>query len=512
MGKSLHEIWEKLQLESQDKKEKELQKERELFEIREKLRQQYLERNRIYEKVALTNTSPSSSAGGGSLSSTPPIEPTYWALIFDQDSGGQSYTPQSMDRDSSGNIYSASIYRSNPQQSIIRKISSTGTVIWEKVLLNGGSAGMEVCRIVVVPDNGVIILYKGAIRKLDDDGNLIWSFLQDAINPTEFTACCLDEPNDNESIYVVGISDGQAFQIAEFDTNFGTRLNNKEISILGGVSNITSYSDMVMNGAGNLIVGLSWATVPPNYHTTIIEIEKSTLGSSVNILNQWDLDPSEYDSMSSPQPNRQDITSLAIDSNSNIITHGYERGLTLITSDFSTGLGIILDIVLNSEAWDSTSLAIPNGSSGDVFVVGEDGPNVIKIVKLSSFVTEFSYTIESAIGADLTLEGWNSTANSSINIVDGAMLITCGYSNGPFKEMLLKLPLTNMSGYPDTASRTLGDFIFTNSPIVQNNLFTNTTPQNFSTGNSTWLSNDAGLSLSFSEPNNIQSENRTSLD
>lgn len=58
---------------------------------------------------------------------------------------------------------------------------------------------------------------------------------------------------------------------------------------------------------------------------------------------------------------------------------------------------------------------------------GQDGPSVIKVVKLSSFVPQFSYTIESLSENGLSIEGENTTANSCIKIVDGSMLITASY-------------------------------------------------------------------------------------
>lgn len=64
MGKSLEEIWEKMQKDLKSKRESEIAKENEIFEIREKKRKEYLERNRIFESLSSQN-SPSSAAAGG---------------------------------------------------------------------------------------------------------------------------------------------------------------------------------------------------------------------------------------------------------------------------------------------------------------------------------------------------------------------------------------------------------------------------------------------------------------
>ena len=92
------------------------------------------------------------------------------------------------------------------------------------------------------------------------------------------------------------------------------------------------------------------------------------------------------------------------------------------------------------------------------------------------------------------------------------MLITASYNDGTPKEMLLKLPLTNMSGYPDTASTTYGDFIFTNSPIIQSTIFPNTTTKTFTEANSSWLSNDSTQGLFFTSPSITQTSSQTSFD
>ena len=64
MSKSLDEIWEKMQKDLQAKKNAELARENHIFEIREKQRREYIEKNRIFE--SLSQTSVASAAAGGS--------------------------------------------------------------------------------------------------------------------------------------------------------------------------------------------------------------------------------------------------------------------------------------------------------------------------------------------------------------------------------------------------------------------------------------------------------------
>lgn len=64
-GKSLEEIWEKMQKDLNYKRESEIAKEKELLEISEKQRKEYLKRNRIYESLSNPNANSTSSAGGG---------------------------------------------------------------------------------------------------------------------------------------------------------------------------------------------------------------------------------------------------------------------------------------------------------------------------------------------------------------------------------------------------------------------------------------------------------------
>ena len=511
--KSLDEIARQLESKIQSDLQKQQELERIIWEQLEKARQEYLKRNQMYERTSIVpSSSPAPGAGGGgNINTSTQVEPTYWALVFNQDSGGINYTAQSMDQDADGNIYIASVASSTNQRSIVRKLTLSGDVIWEKVLDNSsGIANMEVARVMVVPGSGVIILYKGAIRKLDSDGNLEWSFLQNNSSPMDFTACCLNGPADNESFYVFGVSDNGLFQLAEFGTYTGTRTINKELEIIFQ-SNYTSYTNMFLNSSGDIVVSLSYDTVN-GWNTTVVVIEAVSLSTGITILNQWNLDPTEYNSPSSPAPNNQNITALAVDSSDTIITLGNPRGITLIPSDFSVGVAMILDIVTNSTAWDAVSLAVPNGTSGDIFIIGQDGPSVIKVVKLSSFVPQFSYTIESVSENGLSIEGWYSTANSSIKIVDGSMLITASYNDGASKELLLKLPLTDLSGYPDRSSTTYGDFVFTNSPIIQTTLFTNTSANAFSDAESSWLSNEVSQADFFTSPSITQTSTQTSFD
>jgi len=468
-----------------------------LWEQREKARIDYLKRNQIYEKTAFTPSSSSSAAGGGRISIT---ESIYWALLFAPDSiSGQNYFPQSIDKDSSGNIYIASIDESNSQKSIVRKISSSGNLLVEKVLFNSGSdADMEVSRILSVND-GVIILYKGGVRKLDTNGNLIWSFLQNITDePLELTSLC--ENLSGDSIYVFGIGDGgSSFEIFQLDLATGVMSFNKRIVIIsGGI--FKSDSDIVIDSSGNIILALSYGN-GITYDSTILKIDPIDADPGVNIISEWTILSSSYDN------NSQRISALSIDQNDEIIVHGDTRGITKIASDMSGAIAVLLDIILGSEAWDSKSLAVT--SSGDIFVVGDYGPR-IKVVKLSSgLLPQFSYTIESAT-ATISLAGYySSMANSSIEIVDDIMFITANYDN---QELIFKLPLTNMSGYPDTSSVTYGDFTFTNSPIIQDTVSITTQVTTPVTSDSTWISNDVTLTIGFSSPSNSQTQTKTSLD
>jgi hypothetical protein len=65
MSKSLQEIWEKMQQDLQMKRQLEDAKEKEIFERKEKLRQEYLERNRMYEALTSQPAAAASSAAGG---------------------------------------------------------------------------------------------------------------------------------------------------------------------------------------------------------------------------------------------------------------------------------------------------------------------------------------------------------------------------------------------------------------------------------------------------------------
>jgi hypothetical protein len=65
MSKSLEEIWKKMQQDLQSKKDTETAKENELFQIREKKRIEYVQRNRMYESIS--NSSSSTVSSGGTI-------------------------------------------------------------------------------------------------------------------------------------------------------------------------------------------------------------------------------------------------------------------------------------------------------------------------------------------------------------------------------------------------------------------------------------------------------------
>lgn len=65
MGKSLEEVWENMQKDLKSRRESEIAKEKELLEISERQRKEYLKRNRIYESLSNNNANSTSSAGGG---------------------------------------------------------------------------------------------------------------------------------------------------------------------------------------------------------------------------------------------------------------------------------------------------------------------------------------------------------------------------------------------------------------------------------------------------------------
>jgi hypothetical protein len=69
MGKSLEEIWENMQKDLKSRRESEIAKEKELSEISERQREEYLKRNRMYESFSNANSTSSAGSGG-----TPTIE------------------------------------------------------------------------------------------------------------------------------------------------------------------------------------------------------------------------------------------------------------------------------------------------------------------------------------------------------------------------------------------------------------------------------------------------------
>jgi hypothetical protein len=67
MGKSLEEIWEKMQKDLKSKRESEAQKEKEIYDIREKQRQDYLKRIKMYESVSNASNAAAGAGAGGTI-------------------------------------------------------------------------------------------------------------------------------------------------------------------------------------------------------------------------------------------------------------------------------------------------------------------------------------------------------------------------------------------------------------------------------------------------------------
>lgn len=65
MGKSLEEIWQKMQAEKLNQKTVKENEEKKLYEAREKARQEYIQRNRMYENFVPSAASSAAGAGGG---------------------------------------------------------------------------------------------------------------------------------------------------------------------------------------------------------------------------------------------------------------------------------------------------------------------------------------------------------------------------------------------------------------------------------------------------------------
>ena len=78
MGKSLEEIWENMQKDLKSRRESEIAKEKELTEISERQREEYLKRNRMYESLSNANSTSSAGSGGTPTDEYISIIDTIW--------------------------------------------------------------------------------------------------------------------------------------------------------------------------------------------------------------------------------------------------------------------------------------------------------------------------------------------------------------------------------------------------------------------------------------------------
>lgn len=117
MGKSLEEIWEKMQKELQEKKELELLKEKELYELKEKQRQEYMKRQRMFESLTSLTSVSSAAAGGVGYQEYISVTDTIWL-----------YPQADLDAHISTYIFSGGVYQTAPGLSPSVSFTKTGNV------------------------------------------------------------------------------------------------------------------------------------------------------------------------------------------------------------------------------------------------------------------------------------------------------------------------------------------------------------------------------------------------
>lgn len=375
-----------------------------------------------------------SGAGGAQI-----LTGTGWLVDASIDTySGANYVAQSMTTDGAGNIYSFSWNADVNEVTLLRKFSREGALLWEQTLFSDASefyGRPERIRYSAYHDC-LFVAYHGGIRALNLDGTLIWEQWIDE-NAVELQVVSMVTDSTGNLYLATQNTGGDTnCQIIQKRNGLNGSIIN-EITVYIGAGAVDSYinADIVIDSGNNLLVPIDYE-VSNEYGTLLIKFDS-------NLEEVWhtSIFGTDYGN------NDQDCTGFGIDANNNVYINGYGRGLTKIDSDGNITWALTTD---------QTNYGLGVDADGNTYVVGDDdGNGTVRVLK---FNTEgnllWGYGIN-GVSADLFMSDWNSAAYSKAQISGGRLLVTAALSSNTGKEVLLNLPLENIT------PGTYGEYVFT---------------------------------------------------
>jgi hypothetical protein len=357
--------------------------------------------------------------GGGGL--------TNFAALFSLYEGDTTYA-QSATSDAAGNIYTlSSVETGGDQNNVLRKISSTGVIIWELVVESSTQdADITPSRIRLSPDGFLYVIVKAGISKHStEDGTLLWEYLVDT-SVTDARMISVAFLSDNTPVTLSSLYDAPTYTslLCTWNKTTGAKLTEKQFDLELGDQYVNA--DIMIDAEDNVILALDYND--GRYGTVII---KWNLAEDSEVW-RYDIHADDYDDED------QDVTGLGMDQQGNIYANGYGKGLTKLNSDGELVWARLIDRYL-------PGLAV--SPVGDCYMYGDPSTG-LQVTKISSAGDlQWSYRVTAADDLDDT--GWDGNALSSAQWSNGKLYLMARYDwndDSPEQELILRVGNQQISG------------------------------------------------------------------
>lgn len=393
------------------------------------MRKAWIEYNKIVFEASSTNSlSPSSAAAGAGAGGSGSIDiSSSWVLLFNEDTLADRNTyPQSIAADSSGNVYSLSIVDEPAGSVVIRKITSSGKIVWISSFYNGdGNYDTSRLRFNEV-DGFLYALYEGGIQKIDPqtgEGVLEWW----AVNGNNYFVS-LEFLSDGRLATLSNFSsEGDSFLLVIWseDIESGTLQIDKEHELYlfseGGVSGVQVNADIIVVSQDNLILPLNFEMSSGEYGTCLVKWNTT----DDDVIWQFNIFEDDFGG------NDQDSSGIGMDELGNIYVNGYGTGLTKISSSGE---------LVWSRSINPVLYGLGVFSNGDIYMYGDDNDSGNLILLKFSEDGEYRWAVRISSATDnLEDGGWYSDANSSVQVVDDKLyFVGISSLSGYLRELIFK--------------------------------------------------------------------------
>lgn len=393
------------------------------------MRKAWIEYNKIVFEASSTNSlSPSSAAAGAGAGGSGSIDiSSSWVLLFNEDTLADRNTyPQSIAADSSGNVYSLSIVDEPAGSVVIRKITSSGKIVWISSFYNGdGNYDTSRLRFNEV-DGFLYALYEGGIQKIDPqtgEGVLEWW----AVNGNNYFVS-LGFLSDGRLATLSNFSsEGDSFLLVIWseDIESGTLQIDKEHELYlfseGGVSGVQVNADIIVVSQDNLILPLNFEMSSGGYGTCLVKWNTT----DDDVIWQFNIFEDDFGG------NDQDSSGIGMDELGNIYVNGYGTGLTKISSSGE---------LVWSRSINPVLYGLGVFSNGDIYMYGDDNDSGNLILLKFSEDGEYQWAVRISSATDnLEDGGWYSDANSSVQVVDDKLyFVGISSLSGYLRELIFK--------------------------------------------------------------------------